>query len=83
MSAGEVLEVGTPYALLHETGATTSGANGGHFLSLVNELGPELAAAVKQKVKLTLTPTQTRHDHTVLHAINHAWFCHASLLRHV
>jgi hypothetical protein len=55
MDAGHIVEVGTPYELLNNNtntsnSSSSSSSNNGHFLKLVNELGPELSAAVKTRV---------------------------------
>jgi hypothetical protein len=54
MEAGHIVEVGTPYELLHtvnsNSNSSSSSSTSGHFLKLVNELGPELLAAVKARV---------------------------------
>jgi hypothetical protein len=50
MEAGHIVEVGTPYELLNDNNNIMNSSSSGHFLKLVNELGPELSAAVKTRV---------------------------------
>jgi len=50
MDSGRVLEMGTPRELLLRPAAHPKG---GYFERLVNELGTELAASYKRKVKAT------------------------------
>jgi hypothetical protein len=57
MDAGHIVEVGTPYELLNasenyniNSNNSSNSSNSGYFLKLVNELGPELSAAVKTRV---------------------------------